>query len=206
MFSETAIFPISSEAFQSSKRAVHVFGPMISTKNMLDTLKSSHPLLAEYTVQVSHDEPEHADSYLTGVLFTYDVLSRQEPQYGKPMDILPQDISLHKHNYEDQQPFASVDLEQPEVLFEQLSDASQDSGAIAFLRRLEHSSPELLAFFKDKLCNRLSSADQRRSFLRGVYDAYMPFYNKNEAEYLYDHLDWLPSLEKAFTEGYYKRD
>ncbi len=205
MHNERAIFSITPDAIHSAQEEARIFGSFLTTRKILERLCATHPVLAEYGNEVSSEEVGDEKAYGTGFLTTYAFVSRQLALNGNMPDITRDDIDLHVYNIIDQDIFAeaSVELEQ---ISDNISVISADGRMGCFLKRLEISSPELAHLFYDVLFNELDNLTDRKSFLRGAYDAFMPFYNKREAEYMYDHLVWLPALQKAVEAGLYTFD
>lgn len=141
-------------------------------------------------------------AYSSGAISTYLCIQNQLEITGESPFITTEDVGLHDFNITDQQFFQAAPSDAEQV-GDDLEALFHDKGVDAFTNLLVKSSPEFATIIGSIITDGGFTVYENMSFLRGVYDVYMPFYNKRESEVMYDKLIWLPGLAMAFDSGYY---
>lgn len=205
MNNERTVFSVTPEAVYATQQQVRAFGSFLLSRHAWEHFNSTQPALVAYATEVASAESIDSETYASGVVNAYINVVNQLDLDGEMKHITPDDIGLHSYNIADYHLFENVP-EEPQNLSDDLSEVFADQGLNRFLDKLFDSSPEFAEIVCDHLANACSSVAERKSFLRGIYDIFMPFYTKREAEYMHDYLIWLPSLRSAVKGGYYSFD
>jgi len=75
-----------------------------------------------------------------------------------------------------------------------------------FMDRLKSSSRSMYSDVRETLSRDDVDANEKIGYFRGLYDVFVPFYNKAEAQHLETQLITFPKLKKAVEAGYYSTD
>lgn len=205
MNNERAVFSVTPEAVHATQQQVRVLGNFILSRHAWDHFNSSQPALVAYATETASSEGIDSDAYASGVVNAYINIVNQLNLDGEAEYITPGEMGLHSYNIADNHLFEDMTGES-EGTPDDLSEIFTDDGLNRFLDKLFDSSPEFAELVCHHLTDACTTTAERKSFLRGIYDVFMPFYTKREAEYMHDHLVWLPNLQAAVKSGYYSLD
>jgi|GEM_PF-3206379 len=203
---EHPIFPIHKKAVYDTYEARANLGPAKYFSSTLRIFQYGHTDLYEYIESTGRSLPEDSLSgYMDGITNTYDVVTNALAANQETIEITQDDIAVHTVNRADQR----IDQVTGEdiglwLIIEALNPEHRAFTAVEkVMEKIRSSSPELYAEIIDQLTNHISGIENRCAYFSGIYDAFMPFYNKKEAAHLDLTLITAPRLEKGIKSGYY---
>ncbi|CAN5194396.1 hypothetical protein BH09PAT1_BH09PAT1_3120 [soil metagenome] len=183
-----AVFPISIPNAEVRSRNPVSAEPMLSDL-LLKEIHDSHPTLGVYLKIKAKD---YSNAYISGIDWMYDIITPALESHNLDIKITSDDIRLHKYDLAEQ----GIDKITPEDISlyttQLLPGVSEplpldNSPLNNFMTRLHSSSPIVFEGMTAVLRSDLPLEEQR-SFIRGAYDTFMPFYRRVESKYLTDHL------------------
>lgn len=190
MTREVPVFIIQPESIKEAARAKRELGNDKGYNNEIDKRTTDdHPFLQDYLIKINQEQPFNK-YYNLGTFMMYDVISRQLDKNQTKIAITGEDMEQHAYNYDgnDYEIFTATYWDNLPDLYEALGDTTQQNGLSQFFGKIENSSPVLYQKMAEIIAEGLIITDERRFFTRGIYDVFMPFYRKKEAEHLFNTL------------------
>lgn len=200
------VFPVSQPVIEEAVCSLTNFPPYQFYQASVNDLYRTHPQLQGYMDEVLQETPEpERKSYVKSALLTYRIIHDDLSAKQQDVTLTEQDIQLHKHNKAEQGITNGNIWQSSRDLVMQLEDTSANNPLSEFMGRVRSSSEAMYFLYLEAFRSGALTSAQSKRCLEGMYDVFMPFYRKFEAEYLHDHLVLFPTLQAAFDAGYYKR-
>lgn len=201
------IFPIEDTVVNAMQDDNKIVNLEIRGTYLVNIAQEEHPELLKYLKNTVVASPELANGYATGFRTMYDVILRQLST-SAPINITRQDMIVHDYNVQEN----GIDRLSSGAL-EYWCDQSSKGGSTGeqtpvsiFMDRLKSSSQSMYSDVRETLTRDDVDGNEKIGYVRGLYDVFMPFYNKAEADHLETHLIAFPQLKKGVEAGYYSRD
>lgn len=201
------IFSIEDTALKATKQERRILPRFTLADRLSTALKTFHPILFEHLEYTAEESPQLSEGYAAGFGMLYDVLAHQMDE-SSLIEITKEDMALHNYNVQD----LGIDKLTIDELHNGLDQSSTDGSTdnltpvATFMNRLESSSPEMYSETREILSGAYLDDNEKVGYFRGIYDVFMPFYNKAEAGYLQDHLITYPYLKRAVESGFYNEE
>ena len=199
------IFPIEDTVVNTVQEDKKIVNDEIRSEFLVKIAEEKHPELVEYFANTVKASPELFDGYVAGFRTMYDVIRLSS---NIPTELTREDMIVHGYNVQEYG-IDRLSVGALEYWCEQSStnkSTKEQSPVSTFMDRLESSSQLMYSDVRETLAQNNRDANGKIGYFRGLYDVFMPFYNKAEAEHLEAQLITLPKLKKAVNAGYYSTD
>ncbi len=201
------IFPIEDtivDDVQNDRNLVHF---EIHREYLVSIAKEKHPELLNYLRNTVEASPKLAKGYFNGFSMMYDIILRQLSTDTR-VELTREDMVVHGYNVQehgiDRLSAGALDYWHDSSLTDE--SIREQTPVSTFMDRLKSSSRPMYSDIQETLGRDDVDANEKLGYFRGLYDIFMPFYNKAEAEYLQERLITYPHLKRAVASGFYNEE
>lgn len=202
------IFPIENTIVSAVQDVREKTNPRIRAEYLAGIGENEHPELLSYLKKTVVAAPaEQVYGYANGFSMMYDIMLRQQSS-DTHVELTQEDMLVHDYNVQengiDRLSAGAIDYWHTHSLPE--DSTNEPTPITIFMERLESSSWPIYADVQKTLGRKDVDPNEKLGYFRGLYDVFMPFYNKAEAGYLQDHLITYPLLKRAVESGFYHEE
>jgi len=201
------IFPIEDTVVNAVQEVRNKSHPLIRGEFLVSIGEEEHPELINYLKKTVEASPEQVFGYASGFSIMYDVILRQLST-DTVVEFSREDMIVHDYNVQEY----GIDRLSAGALDYWLDQSSANDSSLeqtpvnVFMDRLKSSSRSMYSDVRETLSRDDVDANEKIGYFRGLYDVFVPFYNKAEAQHLETQLITFPKLKKAVEAGYYSTD